>query len=58
MCLHSQFVIERQGYILSNVKEFILREGKRVSNVLYTLCNKSLESNVMSHLAHETKPRR
>ena len=32
-------------------------EGKRVSNALYTLCNKSWESNVTSRLAHMTKPR-
>ena len=33
---------------------FIMREGKRVSNALYILCNKSLESNMTSHLAHMT----
>ena len=31
-------------------QEFIMPEGKRVSNVLYTLCNKSSESNVTSVL--------
>ena len=34
-----------------------MREGKRVSNTLYTLYNKSSESNVTSRLAHVTKPR-
>ena len=34
-----------------------MREEKRVSNALYTLCNMSSESNVTSCLAHVTKPR-
>ena len=33
-----------------------MHKGKRVLNVLYTLCNKSSESNVTSCLAHVTKP--
>ena len=37
-------------------QEFITCDGKRVSNSLYTLCNKSSESNVTSRLAHVTKP--
>ena len=32
-----------------------MHEGKRVCNVLYTLCNKSSECNVTSHLVHVTK---
>ena len=32
-------------------------EEKRVSNVLYTMCNMSLESNATSRLAHMTEPR-
>ena len=32
-------------------------EEKRVSNVLYTMCNMSLESNATSRLAHMTQPR-
>ena len=38
-------------------QEFIMHEGKSVSNVLYTLWNKSSESNVTSCLAHMTEPR-
>ena len=37
-------------------QEFVMRAGRRVSNMLYALCNKSLESNVTSCLAHVTKP--
>ena len=33
-----------------------MHEGKKVLNALYTLCNKSSESNVTSRLAHVTKP--
>ena len=32
-------------------------EGKRVSNTLYNLYNKSSESNVTSYLVHVTNPR-
>ena len=37
-------------------QEFIMGEGKGVSNVLYTLCNNSSESNMTSCLVHVTKP--
>ena len=33
-------------------QEFIMCKGKRVSNTLYTLCNKSSESNVTWGLLH------
>ena len=34
-----------------------MRDGKRVLNTLYTLCNKSSESNMTSRLVHVTKSR-
>ena len=38
------------------MQEFIMCQGKRVLHALYTLCNKSLESNVTSCHEHITKP--
>ena len=36
---------------------YIMQEGKRVLNALYTLCNNSSGSNVTSHLEHMIKLR-
>ena len=44
-------------HVIALSQEFIMHKGKRVSNALYTRCNKSLESNVTSRLAHVTKLR-
>ena len=51
-CVRKQICVHYALY-----QKFIMRKGKRVSNALYTLCNKSLESNVTSRLVHVTKPR-
>ena len=48
-CIHT--------YIDAYYQEFIMWEGRRVSNALYTLYNMSSESNMTSRLAHVTKPR-
>ena len=39
-------------------QEYIVKQGKRVSNMLYGPCNKRSESDVTSRLAHATQSRR
>ena len=57
MCITLSLLMVPSVFEIVYAQEFIMREGKRVSNVLYILRNKFSGSNETSDLAYVTKPR-